>query len=972
MPVERTQRKHFAFHPRNIPCTVLGCLRAFKRAGDLKRHLAAAHSGAPGTPNTNTMPHEAPWIHTDLPDDHVDVEIMEEHEDDADEAQPPTLGPRTEYHPELDGCPCDADGNFLAPNAPLPDATPHCNPADAYAPYDSRAEFELADFFFRKEQMSAGRLNQLMELWAATLPPDQDLPFANADDLYNSIDSIPFGDVPWQSFTVSYSGKQPEGLEAPSWMTTEYEVWFRCPREVLHQQLGNPDFAQEMDYAPKRTFDKANKRVYQDFMSGNWAWKQADIISEDTDTHGATFCPVILGSDKTTVSVATGQNEYYPLYLSNGLVSNAVRRAQRNAVSVIAFLSIPKTDREGDDSVEFRKFRRQLFHASLRHILSVLRPSIKKPEIVHFGDGHYRKVIYGLGPYIADYPEQVLLACVVQGWCPRCTANPRNLDGDVTATRRSHEHTNALRATFNVKTLWDDYGIVGDLDPFTTAFPRADIHELLSPDLLHQVIKGTFKDHLVSWVEDYLVLTHGKTEAAAIMADIDRRIALVPSFPGLRRFPQGRGFKQWTGDDSKALMKVWLPAIVGHVPSQMVRAISAFMEFCYLVRRSVLDEDTLAAADKALKRFHNERVIFKTSGVRPDGFSLPRQHALSHYRHLIQEFGAPNGLCSSITESKHIKAVKEPWRRSNRYNALGQMLLTNQRLDKLGSAHVNFTSQGLLNGPCTRTALLLDEVPAEPPPSDYVRARADEDDKDDEDVAEIDGPEFLGEVVLAKCRARGYPSRLEELANYIGVQDLPSLIQYFLFDQLNQDPTISSASVALENCPPPPARVSVYPSAVATFYAPSDLSGVGGMRRECIWAVHAWKGGAPRRDCAFVEDTNAPGFRGLRVVRVLHFLSFKHGDINYPCALVTWFTPLDNKPCPDTGMWIVTPDLDENGEREMSILHIDCFLRGAHLIAVMAEGEYIPRRLRHSDTLDIFDVFYVNKYADHHAHEIAW
>ena len=33
-------------------------------------------------------------------------------------------------------------------------------------------------------------------------------------------------------------------------------------------------------------------------------------------------------------------------------------------------------------------------------------------------------------------------------------------------------------------------------------------------------------------------------------------IAAVPLFPGLRRFPQGRGFKQWTGDDSKALMKV--------------------------------------------------------------------------------------------------------------------------------------------------------------------------------------------------------------------------------------------------------------------------------------------------------------------------------------------------------------------------------------------------------------------------------
>ena len=34
------------------------------------------------------------------------------------------------------------------------------------------------------------------------------------------------------------------------------------------------------------------------------------------------------------------------------------------------------------------------------------------------------------------------------------------------------------------------------------------------------------------------------------------RIAIAPPFSGLRRFPEGRGFKQWTGDDSKALMKV--------------------------------------------------------------------------------------------------------------------------------------------------------------------------------------------------------------------------------------------------------------------------------------------------------------------------------------------------------------------------------------------------------------------------------
>jgi hypothetical protein len=41
------------------------------------------------------------------------------------------------------------------------------------------------------------------------------------------------------------------------------------------------------------------------------------------------------------------------------------------------------------------------------------------PEVMHFRDGHYRQVIYSLGPYIADYEEQVLLACIVQNWCPK-------------------------------------------------------------------------------------------------------------------------------------------------------------------------------------------------------------------------------------------------------------------------------------------------------------------------------------------------------------------------------------------------------------------------------------------------------------------------------------------------------------------------------------------------------------------------
>ena len=54
------------------------------------------------------------------------------------------------------------------------------------------------------------------------------------------------------------------------------------------------------------------------------------------------FVPIILGSNKTTVLVATGQNKYYPLYISIGNIHNNVRRAHRNGLALLGFLAVPK------------------------------------------------------------------------------------------------------------------------------------------------------------------------------------------------------------------------------------------------------------------------------------------------------------------------------------------------------------------------------------------------------------------------------------------------------------------------------------------------------------------------------------------------------------------------------------------------------------------------------------------------------
>ena len=206
------------------------------------------------------------------------------------------------------------------------------------------------------------------------------------------------------------------------------------------------------------------------------------------------FVPVILGSDKTTVSVATGQHEYYPIYLSIGNVHNNIRRAHKNALVLIGFLPIPKGNgrytppfpmltpmtgsRKDTDTEEFRDFKRHLFHGCLRTILKKLEQYMTKWDIVRCADNHFRRVIYGIGPYIADYPEQVLVAGIVNGWCPaylnsplarlvrlqnyRCDGPSTNLDA-TNAEPRTREKAERLFETKSNDKLWFDHGLIGDL-----------------------------------------------------------------------------------------------------------------------------------------------------------------------------------------------------------------------------------------------------------------------------------------------------------------------------------------------------------------------------------------------------------------------------------------------------------------------------------------------------------------------------
>ncbi|KAG2030481.1 hypothetical protein BDR03DRAFT_936643 [Suillus americanus] len=794
----------------------------------------------------------------------------------------PLMGSYYIPHPILNGSPCDAAGSFLhEDHPPIPAPPPPAD--DAWDPFASHGHFKLVDFIFWQNQMAGKQVDELMQVLGSFEELKGCPPFHSDHHIYDTIDTISSGAVHWQSLTLipltlSLQNLLPGDPTVAPWKSTKYEVWYCDPHELV------------IDYSARQVFGEQGQHVWSNFMTRNWAWNQSNTLANDPDCHGAMFVPVILGSDKTTVSMATGQNDFYPLYISTGNLHNNAHHAHKESVSLVGFLSIPQTERDHDMTDEFRGFRQHIFHASLKAILETFRHTMEKPEVAKCADGHYQHAVYGL--------------VVINFWLLRCTADRAHLD-KLPSGGRSHQHTKILMHGYSGTQLKQGWGIINGILPFTVYFPCADIHELLAHDILHQIIKGTFKDHIMAWVEQ-------------IWADIDCRIAVVPSFPGLRCFPQRQRFKQWTGNDLKALMKIILPAIAGHVSEKMIRAIHYFLDFCYIVHRSSLNENDLASLQIALQGFYNEHTMF------------------------IDQFGAPNGLCSSLTESKHIKVVKEPWQHSNGCLPLGQILVTNQRLDKLASFQAEKFAIGLLDQPLLPPGVAPIDPDTNHHDPDFFLYR---DDQDMEDAVVDEGDEEAEVIVqLAKRQAPGYPQRAWAIGEMIGIPSFHDLVCQFLHDQRNPDHTIPGCDMDISQCPDFNGKVDIFHSAVVSFYTASNICGVNSMLCHTIHVARSWRGDQARHDCIFIEhNLTIPGFQGLYVAQVILLFSFTFQGVDYPCALIHWFSTIGNQPCPNT----------------------------AHLIPIYG-SRFLDRDLIHTDSLIAFGAFYVNKFSDYHAYETAF
>ncbi|KAG9083376.1 hypothetical protein FRC06_004560, partial [Ceratobasidium sp. 370] len=477
------------------------------------------------------------------------------------------------------------------------------------------------------------------------------------------------------------------------------DLWKRDVVEVVKMLIRDRRFTKHMRFAPERHWSSEDRQeqVYDEMWSGEWWWRIQNILGE-----GATIAPIVLAADKTQMTVLSGNKSAWPVYLSIGNISKDIRRRpSERAMLLVGY--IPITDLTDISNVEERREKRwQLFHTCMESILEPLKEASRRGVEMLCADGGIRRVHPILAAYLADYPEQCLATCVRENRCPICWVPA--------GERADYDQQYGLRGkNETMKNLEDHWaghsqGVetlgIRPNHPFWADLPYVDIFNCIAPDMLHQLNKGIFGEHVVKWCRSIM----GKKE-------VDCHIKGTPKFSGLHHFTQGISvLKQRTGTEWKTLAKIFLPTLAGCDKPEAVAAARNVLDFMYCAHKPEISDGDLEDMDEYLANFHDLKGVFVGTEAERKNMKdlldseerfhgIPKLHMISHYIRCIRELGTPDGYNTEVPERLHIDYVKVPYRASNHVNPIEQMATYLQRKEAWAFLRAYLHDTGLLPDP---------------------------------------------------------------------------------------------------------------------------------------------------------------------------------------------------------------------------------------------------------------------------------